>query len=96
MAGNTGDDDDSGFRRSLEPQQRDYSNFEFPELLELDDWIEEDPPSMVLGYPQHPISAGSEAGSSSGNSGSHLQGPNTSKQFISSICIYVCVYMYMY
>ncbi|KAM7510786.1 hypothetical protein LguiB_009661 [Lonicera macranthoides] len=77
MAGNTRDDEDSGFRQSLEPQEGDYANFELSELLELDDWIEEEPTLMISGYPQQPISAGSEAGSSSGNSGSHLQGPNT-------------------
>ncbi|KAM7507469.1 hypothetical protein LguiA_017923 [Lonicera macranthoides] len=77
MAGNTRDDEDPGFRQSLEPQEGDYANFELSELLELDDWIEEEPTLMISGYPQQPISAGSEAGSSSGNSGSHLQGPNT-------------------
>lgn len=75
MAGNT---DDATFR-SIDSPQSDYTTFEFSELLEFDEWAEEDLTKIVSGYPMNPVYAANEAGNSIGTS-SRLEGPDGSKQ----------------
>lgn len=76
MAGNS---EDNTFR-SLDSPQSDYANFELSELLEFDEWAEEEEPAMMVsGYPVNPVYAANEVGSSIGTS-SHLEGPADSKQ----------------
>lgn len=71
--------DDTGFRSLEYSPQSDYANFEFPELLEFDDWAEVDPAMMISGHPVNPAYA-NEATNNSIGSSNYLQASNGSKE----------------
>lgn len=72
---------DATFTSTDSPQSTDYTNFEFSELLEFDEWAEEDLITMVSGYPMNLSGENGAAGNNNyiGTS-SRLEAPDDSKQ----------------